>query len=243
MVAAPRRRAPLVYLITDQGSSTEGRTLPAAVAAAMKAIRAADTGTGTRARGGVAVQLREKNLGGRALLALARELRQATAAPTGPGEGHGHPQAAGGPGHVRLFVNDRVDVALAGGADGVHLGGGSMSVADVHAIAPDLEIALSTHTLAEVAAAAADPRVSFVVFGPVFDTPSKRIFGPPRGLEKLREACLFPIPVVALGGVQADNIPACFRAGASGVACMSAVLSAGDPEAALSTFFRAIEST
>ena len=127
----------------------------------------------------MAVQLREKNLGGRALLALARELRQATAASTGPGEGHGHPQGAGGPGHVRLFVNDRVDVALAGGADGIHLGGGSMSVADVHAIAPDLEIALSTYTLAQVAAAAPDPRLPFVGSGTDAATPSTRLLGPP----------------------------------------------------------------
>jgi len=83
----------------------------------------------------------------------------------------------------------------------------------------------------------------FVVFGPVFDTPSKRVYGPPLGLENLRKASAFPIPVLALGGVQADRILQCFSSGASGVASMGAVLRNPAPEAALKAFFGAIEST
>jgi thiamine-phosphate pyrophosphorylase len=142
-----------------------------------------------------------------------------------------------------LFVNDRVDVALAVGADGVHLGGGALTVDDTQALAPRMRIALSTHTMGEVSLAAADPRVSFVVFGPIFDTPSKRAFGPPQGLPSLRAACSAPIPVLALGGVGPDQIPACFGAGASGVASIGAWLRNPAPETVLRRFFEAIEST
>jgi thiamine-phosphate pyrophosphorylase len=174
----------------------------------------------------VAVQLRERDLPAAALLPLARRLRAVTA------------QAG-----VRLFVNDRVDVALAVGADGVHLGHRSMNVADVRALAPSLQIAVSTHALAEVRAAANTGQVSFVVFGPVFDTPSKRRYGPPLGLEPLRLACAVGIPVVALGGIAAENVPSCRGAGASGIACIRAVLRNADPETALNRLFEAIEST
>lgn len=214
-VAAPR-----VYLITDR-RATDGRPIVAVIAQALRAV--ADN---ERRASQLAVQLREKDLGGRELLQLARELRAVTA-------------AAG----VRLFINDRIDVALAVKADGVHLGGGALTPADVAALAPNLQIAVSTHSPSQVAAVASAGGVSFVVFGPVFDTPSKRAFGPPAGLAALREACAFSIPVLALGGVQANQIPSCFEAGASGVASIGAVLRNAAPDRALRTFFGAIEST
>ena len=212
--------APLVYLVTDR-LATHGRPLAEVVGCALEAL--ADS---QLPASGIAVQLREKDLGGGPLLALARELRAVTA-------------AVG----VRLFINDRVDVALAAAADGVHLGGGALPTDDVHALAPHLEVALSTHSPAEVARAAADPRISFVVFGPVFDTPSKRVFGPPQGIEGLAAACSFSIPVLALGGVDADTILSCLAAGAAGVACVRAVMGKRDSRAALRAFFGAIEST
>ncbi len=213
-------RAPLVYLITDRHAARD-QSLAKVVASALCAL----TGS-SFPRSAVAVQLREKDLTGRALCDLGRELRAVTA-------------AAG----VRLFVNDRIDIALAVGADGVHLGGGALTVDDTDALAPGLQIALSTHTAGEVARAAADPRVSFVVFGPVFDTPSKRSFGRAQGLSALHTACAAAIPVLALGGVEPDQIPGCFGAGASGVASMGGVLRNPDPETALRRFFEAIEST
>lgn len=217
----PLRRAPLVYLITDGRASPGDALLREALQAALRAL--------ARSRippARVAVQLREKQLGAAALLELARQLRAATS-------------EAG----LTLFVNERVDVALAAGADGVHLGAGALSVADVRAIAPGLQVALSTHSPGEVARAAADSRVSFVVFGPVFDTPSKRHLGRPQGLGRLRDVCASPIPVVALGGVHADNISDCFSAGASGVASIGQGLGNPSPEASLSAFFGAIERT
>ena len=152
--------APRLYLITDR-KATGGRALAEVVAAALTGI----AGSGLDP-GDVAVQLREKDLDGRALVDLARALRATTA-------------AAG----VRLFINDRIDVALAVGADGVHLGGTSLAPAEARAIAPALAIAVSTHGIADVRAALDDPaRIAFAVFGPIRDTPSKRGYGPPLGI-------------------------------------------------------------
>lgn len=222
MIARPGARgaAPLVYLITDR-HATAGRPLDEVVARALRALAGAAWPPGA-----LAVQLREKDLEARALLALARPLRALTAAA-----------------RVRLFVNDRVDVALAVGADGVHLGGGALGLGDVRAVAPTLEIAVSTHAVPEAIQTAADPRVSFVVFGPIFDTPAKRAFGPPQGLASLRAACAPGGPVVAIGGIAAGQARACREAGASGVACIRAILGAADPERALAAFFEAIETT
>ena len=205
---ARRPRAPLLYIVTDR-HATLGRALDAVIARALAG--AADAGV---TPGAVAVQLREKDLEGRALLELARPLRALT-------EAHG----------AALYVNDRVDVALAAGADGVHLGGTSMSPADVGAIAPSLATAISAHGAADLARAANSTNLAFALLGPVFETPSKRAYGAPLGLDVLAAtARLSPtVPVLAIGGVTVDNAPACLRAGAAGIACIRAILSAGDP--------------
>ena len=212
--------APRVYLVTDR-HATLGRPLGAVVRDALAALDDAPF-----PRTEIAVQLREKDLDARALVTLAHELRAITA-------------TAG----VRLYVNERIDVALAIGADGVHLGGGALPLADVRAIAPDLGVAVSTHAVAEVAALRGGPRIDFCVFGPVFATPSKQRYGPPLGLPRLAEACALGVPVVAIGGIDAESVAACRAAGASGVACIRAVLSAASPAQVLRGLFEAIEST
>ena len=175
----------------------------------------------------VAVQLREKDLDGRALTDLGRALRATTT-------------AAG----VRLFINDRIDVALAVGADGVHLGGTSLAPAEVRALAPMLAPAVSTHGAADVRAAVGDPaRVAFAVFGPIRDTPSKRAYGPPLGFGALAEAARLALPVLpllALGGLDAEDVPQVLAAGAHGVACIRPVMAATDPEAAVRMLCRAL---
>ena len=121
-----------------------------------------------------------------------------------------------------LLVNDRVDVALTASADGVHLASESMSAADVRQLCPgEFLIGSSTHSLAE-AKAARDGGADFVLFGPVFETESKKGFGPPQGLEKLKEVSseLGALPVLAIGGVTVENSVECFHAGASGVAAI-----------------------
>lgn len=212
-----RRAAPRVCIVTDRRLAGIGESLTARVARALEGAAAPNQSRGAADARDVIVQLREKDLGGRELLELAGALRRLT-------------EAAG----ARLFVNDRVDVALAAGADGVHLGGGGLPPETVRTIAPELAISVATHSAVEVARAAATPGVDFAILGPIFDTPSKARFGlPPLGLEVLTEGCRLGLPVVAIGGVEGARAAACLAAGASGVACIRGVLSAPDPGAAL----------
>jgi len=199
---------PRLVLVTDR-HATAGRDLVDVVAAALDA-------------GLPAVQLREKDLPGRALLILAERLRQLTA-------------RAG----ALLLVNDRVDVAVAVGADGVHLGGGSLP-ADVarRLLPPGALVGVSTHAPAEAASATAD----FVFYGPVYATPSKAAFGPPQGLAALRQAAAAArVPVLAIGGVTAATVPATRAAGATGVAVIRAILSADDPALATRGLLQVLE--
>ncbi len=144
------------------------------------------------------VQIREKDLSTRNLMALIRRVRTRGA---------------------RLLVNDRVDVALACGADGVHLRGHSISPALVRTLVPPgFRIAVSCHSAEEVRTAAAEG-ADFAVLGPIFPTPSKAGYGEPLGLRPLHEAAhSVAIPVLALGGVNDANASACLRAGAAGIA-------------------------
>jgi thiamine-phosphate pyrophosphorylase len=204
--------------VTDR-TATGGRPLVQVVAAALSGI-----GGSGLPPGDVAVQLREKDLEGRALAELGRALRAVTS-------------AAG----VRLFVNDRIDVALAVGADGVHLGGASLTAADARAIAPALAVAVSAHRAADVKAAAAV--ALFAVFGPIRETPSKRAFGPPVGWRALADTVPLGIPLLAIGGVGADEVPDAVRAGAHGLACIRPVMPAPDPAAAVATLCRALATS
>jgi len=121
---------------------------------------------------------------------------------------------------TRLMVNDRVDVARAAGADGVHLTARSLPARVVRTICGvEFLIGVSTHSVEE-AQAARDGGADFVVFGPIFSTESKLAFGPPQGLAALRDVTreLGGFPVLAIGGITRDNISACLSAGADGVA-------------------------
>ena len=150
-------------------------------------------------------QLREKSLTGRVLYELATH---ATAITRGS--------------KTRLLVNDRFDIARAAGADGVHLTTRSLPTPVVRKMSgEDFLIGVSTHSL-ETALNARTEGADFIVFGPVFETESKRAFGEPQGVEKLREVttALKGFPVVAIGGIDLDNAASCFRAGASGIAAI-----------------------
>ena len=143
------------------------------------------------------VQVREKDLAGRALLELTRA-------------------AVAVCGKARVLVNGRADVALAAGAAGVHLPSGGIAPERLRrAVPPGFVIGVSCHTVEEVEESQG---ADFAVFGPVFATPGK---GAPRGLEALaRAAAASRIPVLALGGVTAENARACVEAGAAGVAAI-----------------------
>jgi len=165
-------------------------------------------------RGGVrAVQLREKDLTSKELYETAYELRRLTSR-------HG----------AKLFINDRVDVALAVDADGVHVGGGSLPIYKVRKLLGERKlIGVSCHNQVQ-AITAQEMGADFITFGPVYFTPSKAPFGDPVGLELLRTvADMLQIPVFALGGVKRDNCAEVVGCGVRGVALISAVMSAPEP--------------
>jgi thiamine-phosphate pyrophosphorylase len=171
-----------------------------------------------------AVQLREKDLASGELLALAQQLREST-------RRHG----------ASLLVNDRADVALAVGADGVHRTGSSLPISVIRSISPPRGlIGASVHSVAE--ARAAEPEgADFLFFGPVYDTPSKRRYGPPQGLAVLeRVASAVRLPVFAIGGVTPARVAEVGRAGASGVAAIGAMLGAERPGDAVKAFLDAL---
>jgi len=171
-----------------------------------------------------AVQLREKDLQTRDLLALADTLREAT-------QHHG----------ARLIVNDRADVALAAGADGVQRTHASLPVSALRGIAPaGFLVGASVHSEAE-AQAAAGQGADFIVFGPVYDTASKRRYGPPQGLAAL-EAVTRAVdrPVLAVGGLTPKRVPEVLAAGAAGVAVIGAIYAAARPAEATKAFLDAL---
>ncbi len=167
------------------------------------------------ARGGAgAVQLRAKDLSARQLYHLGACLQEVLA-----------------PYHVPLLINDRLDVALALDAAGVHLAGDSLPTAQARRlVGPEKLIGVSTHSLEEARQAALEG-ADFVVFGPVFPTPSKLAYGPPQGLQKLATVTSqVHIPVLAIGGIDRTNLSQVLQAGAHGVAMIRAILTASDPE-------------
>jgi thiamine-phosphate pyrophosphorylase len=166
------------------------------------------------AQGGAgAIQLREKDLSARDLYALGVRL-----------------QAALSPYGVPLLINDRLDVALALNAAGVHLAGHSLPTAVARRVlGAGKLLGVSTHSVEEARCAAEDG-ADFIVFGPVFTTPSKVAYGPPQGLQHLTTVVrAVRIPVLAIGGIDHTNLPQVVQAGAYGVAMIRAVLAAPDP--------------
>lgn len=141
-----------------------------------------------------------------------------------------------------LIVNDRIDVALAAGADGVHLKGASLPPALARKLlGPHRVIGVSTHEGDEVASAAAGG-ADYAVFGPVFSTPSKAGVFEARGAERYRAvAAAAAIPVLALGGISRESLPALLPGPVPGVAVIRGLLGESDPEAAARELRRMLE--
>ena len=152
------------------------------------------------------IQIREKDLDGARLAELAR----AVLLQVSP--------------NCRILINDRLDVAYAVGAAGVHLGERSISVQDAKLfirernISQPFSIGASVHSL-EAAQRAESDGADYVIFGPIFATPSKVAFGEPQGLERLEAICsAIKIPVMAIGGITVETAPKCYACGAAGIA-------------------------
>jgi len=200
-----------LYLITD-------RKLFADVSLMIKGVEEA-------LEGGVgAVQLREKDLEVRQLLELAYRMRETTAKY-----------------RAKLFINDRVDVALAVGADGLHLAGTSMPVSGARqAAGEDMLIGVSVHS-PEEAGKAEDEGADFVTMGPIYETPSKMSYGRPLGPGVFVRSRGLSVPVFAIGGITEDKVAALLGAGAYGIAVISAILTAGDIKSTTEGFMRLLK--
>lgn len=202
-----------LYLVTDRTLSL-GRSTVEVVRAAI--------------RGGVScVQLREKGCSTREFMDEARLLK-ALLAGTG----------------VPLFINDRLDVALAVGADGVHLGQNDLAIADARRLVGNrMIIGISAESVADAVRAEAEG-ADYIGASPVFTTPTKTDTAPPLGLDGLRAIRrAVRLPLVAIGGIDADNAAQVLRAGADGLAVVSAIVSAPCPRTAAAGLRQRIQST
>jgi thiamine-phosphate pyrophosphorylase len=203
-MSSSRQTLPFRLYVVTDRQQTAGRPLEEVLVAA--------------ARGGAgAIQLREKDLSARDLYALGTRV-----------------QAVLAPYSIPLLINDRLDVALALDSAGVHLAGHSLPTALARQIlGPHKLIGVSTHSVEEAQRAAAEG-ADFIVFGPVYTTPSKMAYGPPQGLQQLAAVVgHVSIPVLAIGGIEPSNLPQVMATGAYGVAMIRAVLAAADPCAAM----------
>ena len=171
-----------------------------------------------------AVQLREKDLDTRQLFGLAQEVLNCTRQ-----------------GQACLLVNDRVDLALAVGADGVHLRSSSLPVKVTRRLlGPDRLIGVSTHSVEEVVRAESEG-ADFVVLGPVYQTASKHTYGDPIGLRPFEEASQRSrLPIFAIGGLTPSRVGEVRKAGAYGVAVISSILSAPSVESVTRQFLDAL---
>lgn len=212
---APMKHAPIdysLYLVTDRGLA-RGRAM-------LDIVRAAVQG------GVTCVQLREKTCATREFIEEALAVKEFL-------------RSRG----VPLIINDRLDVALAVGADGVHLGQKDMPLAAARAIVTDtMRIGISAESLAD-AVAAQQGGADYLGVSPIFATPTKTDAAAPlglAGLQTIRRAV--DIPLVGIGGLNRQNAAAVVRCGADGVAVVSAIVAAEDPEQAARELLQAIRS-
>ena len=201
-----------LYLITDRKLFSDNSSLFTAVEEALRV-------------GLKAVQLREKDLGTRELLDMAYRMRELTRAYK-----------------AKLFINDRVDIALAIEADGVQLGKESIPAHAVRKTFEDkLMISVSTHSLDE-ALEAERGGADLITFGPIYHTPSKIKYGEPIGIETLKKVkAKILIPIFAIGGIKLDKVREVKEAGADGVALISAILTAENIKETTKEFLRLVK--
>ncbi len=170
------------------------------------------------------IQLREKDLPAHQLYEMAQHLRTITLRR-----------------NCLLLINDRVDIALAVNADGVHLRSNSLPTAVARKLlGREKLIGISTHSTDEITSAV-EQDADFATYGPVFYTPSKADYGAPKGLSELQGACRSTaLPIYALGGITVTNTPAVMTTGTHGVAVISSLLTATNPTSVCQKLISAI---
>jgi len=194
-----KSQPPILYLITSGETTPESNPASKDFAQVLNLIEAAVTAKVNL------LQLREKNLSARVLYELTEQGAKLVK-----------------DSHTQMLVNDRADIACAAGADGVHLTTQSLNARVVRNVyGSEFVIGVSTHSQSEIEIAW-NESATFAVYGPVFETASKRSYGQPLGIASLRSSVshVRPFPVLAIGGVTLDNVGDCFRAGAVGVAAI-----------------------
>jgi thiamine-phosphate pyrophosphorylase len=214
-------RKPLLCYVTDRRSLCEGDPAKSHDTLLGKMEDAAAAGVDW-------IQIREKDLSGKECSLLTREALQRAAA-----------SSIDEAKRTRILVNDRLDVALAAPAGGVHLGENSLPPQEAKRLVQTLRsrkdflIGVSCHSLAS-AKAAAENGAHYIFFGPVFATPAKAAYGAPQGLARLAEVCRSAsIPVLAIGGITLENFADCISSGASGIAAIRLFQDATDLPALL----------
>jgi thiamine-phosphate pyrophosphorylase len=239
------RKNPILCYVTDSKSLALASTSDISSTLLQKVAAIAAAGVDW-------IQFREKHLSARSLSKLAREASRHIAAVTGERSKPG------------ILVNDRIDVALAEHTDGVHLGEQSVPVDQAKLLvesrlraeqepvfAPGVVrtlftqpapktflLGVSCHSL-EAAKSAATNGADYIFFGPIFATPSKAAFGAPQGVNRLAEVCrVVSLPVLAIGGITIENAPACFAAGASGIAAIRLFQESLEPARTVDTLRR-----
>jgi thiamine-phosphate pyrophosphorylase len=169
------------------------------------------------------IQLREKDLNAFELLSLSKGIRKSNTL-------------------SKLIINDRLDIALLSGADGVHASSYGINAKDIKRFGAKLISGKSVHS-AEDAKKAEDEGFDYVLFGPVFKTPGKGKFGNPKGLDELRRVSAgVKIPVLAVGGITPLRAKRCIDAGAYGVAAIRSFMKAGNIKKTIMEFRIALGS-
>jgi thiamine-phosphate pyrophosphorylase len=204
-------RRPILCYVTDRQSRAPGLSRNALAPLVERISSAASAGVDW-------IQIREKDLSGKEVSDLVRKSLLQTE--------QSNTQSALA---TRILVNDRLDVAIAERADGIHLGDNSLPLRHVRKWlntnrervgAEQFLVGVSCHSVDD-ARAAADQGADYIFFGPIFATPSKAAYGTPQGVERLAEVCrAVSIPVLAIGGITTQNASECIGAGAAGVAAI-----------------------
>ena len=199
-----------LYLVTDRELSL-GRSLSEIVEKAVSG-------------GATIVQLREKNTETRDFLMLARKLKEILR-----------------PRNIPLIINDRMDIALASGADGIHVGQSDMPVEEIRRyLGKDALIGLSVESVEDIEDAN-KLDIDYIGISPVYTTPTKKELTSGLGLDGVREISeLSRFPSVAIGGINRENTAEIIRSGADGIAVVSAICSADNPEKASQELYREV---